>query len=264
MCPWSLPQQLSWDSNPSWKLSAVLLFLSNLLTAVSCLGSSLRAASVFWAMSDHDCAILFFLIYPCFKLYFQTPQCRWFVFCCWRTPSCEYSYGMSAPRNHLAVVIWARKEVVKGCLHISIFFPLSLSCHASFHGILSQMGTIIPLPVYTMLWIPSQILLGYSLFKTFGRPVGQTGTSMHSTRNLGLFLVFFHAWDFHGWRGVIPSSSRGAAALGYPIQVSSPVAAQRKEEPFSGVTASANSEWCLLVRHMGLRSQRLFFSRGTG
>ena len=171
---------------------------------------------------------------------------------------------MSTTRNHLAVVICVRKEVVKHCLHISICFPLSLSCHASFHGILSQMGAIITLPVYTMLWIPSQIPLGYSLFKTFGRPVGQMGTSRHSAHNLGLFLVLFHVWDLHGWREVIPSSSREAAALGHPIQVSSPTAARRKEESFSGVTASADSECCGLVRQVGLLSQRLFFSRGTG
>lgn len=152
---------------------------------------------------------------------------------------------------------------MKGCLCISSCFPLSLSCHASFHGILSQMGAIITLPVYTMLWDPSQILLGYSLFKTFGRPVGQMGTSRHSARNLGLLLVLLHARDFHRWREVIPSSSREAAALGYPIQVQSPAAAWRKEESFFGVTASADSECCGLVRHVGLQCVQAFLQQGN-
>ena len=241
------------------------MFLTNSLPTVSCPGGSLRAASVFRAMADHGCGILVFLIHSYFSLHFQPPQCRWFVFCCWKTPSCEYSYGVSITRNHFAVVFWVRKEMVKGCLHISICFPLSLSCHTSFHGILSQMGAIISLPVYAMLWILSQLLLGYGIFKTSLRQTcGPGGTSRQSACNPGLLLVLFHVWDFCGWGEVIPSFSREAAALGYPTQVSSPMAARRKEESFSGVTASADSKCCGLVRHMGLQSWRLFFGRGTG
>lgn len=50
-----------------------------------------------------------------------------------------------------------------------------------------------------------------------------------------------------------PSSSSREAVLGYAAHVSSPGAAWRREEPFSGITASVDSECCGVRRHTDRR-----------
>lgn len=137
---------------------------------MSCLGSSLRDTSVCWPISDYDCAILVFPIPPpCFNLYFQPPHCKWFVFYK-KSPWC-CNLGEEGGGEGLF-------------LHWHLLS--SFSCfYASFHVILSQTCGY-NFPVYTILWVLSQISLSFSLFKTW--PDRDT---RHSAHNLGLFLVGF-------------------------------------------------------------------------
>jgi len=59
------------------------------------------------------------------------------------------------------------------------------------------------------------------------------------------------------------SSTREAAVLGYPTQVSSPRAAWRKEEHFSATAASVDFQGCRLVRCGPAVIEAVSFRRGT-
>lgn len=127
MSPWSLPQKLSWDSNPSWNLSPVLMFLR--ICWPLC-----PAWAAAWETPLYACLYLtmtvpsWFSPFPRgFNLSFQPPQCRWFVFY-QKSPWC----GNLGERGG--------GEGLFPHWHLLSFF----SCfHAPFHVILSQTGVVI-------------------------------------------------------------------------------------------------------------------------
>lgn len=56
------------------EILALSLVPENLLTTVSCLGSSLRDTSICWPISDYDYAILVFPIAPLLQFIFSAPS----------------------------------------------------------------------------------------------------------------------------------------------------------------------------------------------
>lgn len=126
MSPWSLPQKLSWDSNPSWNLSPVLLFLKicwPLCPAWAAAWKTSLYAGLYLTMTVPS----WYSPFPhCFNLYFQPTHSRWFVFY-QKSPWCcnlgeEGGGERLFPHWHLLS---------------------SFSCfHASFHVTLSQTGVV--------------------------------------------------------------------------------------------------------------------------